>query len=91
VKPTERATKDPRYSWRIAHIADDKLTVRAVCRCPCCCASGCRPSVPANTPVVFDVQLLYIPGEVASQGRYCTHVSAPLICQHIRGSVGVTA
>lgn len=35
----------------------------------CCClpcsllfAVRCRPSVPANTPVVFDVQLLYIPG-----------------------------
>jgi len=27
----------------------------------------CRPSVPANTPLVFDVQLLYIPGEGAPQ------------------------
>lgn len=26
----------------------------------------CRPSVPANSPLVFDVQLLYIPGGCGS-------------------------
>jgi hypothetical protein len=26
--------------------------------------TACRPSIQANTPVMFDVQLLYIPGEM---------------------------
>ena len=29
----------------------------------------CRPSIQANTPVVFDVQLLYIPGAGGSAFR----------------------
>jgi hypothetical protein len=44
-----------------------------------------RPSVPANTPVVFDVQLLYIPGEKlrnAAPGLAVVkqHVCALLTC-----------
>jgi hypothetical protein len=31
-------------------------------------AAAGRPTVPANSPVVFDVQLLYIPGEGAASG-----------------------
>lgn len=31
-----------------------------------CTANSCRPSVPANSPLVFDVQLLYIPGKEES-------------------------
>lgn len=27
-----------------------------------CALIGCRPKVPPNSPVIFDVELMYIPG-----------------------------
>jgi hypothetical protein len=46
-----------------------RSSLRATCCCVRhrCCGSCCRPSVPANSPLVFDVQLLYIPGEPQGQ------------------------
>jgi hypothetical protein len=38
---------------------DSAIQTVTMCGHICVC---CRPSVPANSPMVFDVQLLYIPG-----------------------------
>jgi hypothetical protein len=68
-------------------IGQQHLTSSLCCGPPAAAAlvAMLRPSVPANTPVVFDVQLLYIPGE--GSGDSCMicavgacHAASSLFC-----------